>query len=119
MGRYAQQRKRGGHLGNDAGLPAGPSMDFFHMGVIAGAMLCICDTDEGGEYEYFKSRFRAPGVYPEWDSAIDDPALILVSNLQTSAFSAEVGQQQDGECCFCDVAGNRLTQWSGYHSFIL
>lgn len=118
MGRWAQQRKRGGHLGEQPGLPAGPSAGFFHLEYADSAVRAVCDSADEGIYTYWTSRWRVPALSTVWTNTTEDPAAVGVGESQPSMAAAVIAQQQDGETAFVDADGVRLTQWSAYHSIV-
>jgi hypothetical protein len=118
MGRWAQQRKRGGHLGMDAGLPAGPLLNLWDGEVIEGVPFVIWATDGVFPYSHWRSRWRVPAVSMLWTLSVD-PVQDTVSTMsQQSPLEALPGQQQDVELIYCDAAGNPKSDWSGFASVV-
>jgi len=119
MGRYAQQRKRGGHVGSEPGLPAGPANGDWQLindsGVIEASWLSV----DPAAFGYFRSRWRRPALSMLWTLGDDVPTPAVVGQETGSPFDVVGGQQQDCEVMFCDVDGNPQSQWSAYHSMTL
>ena len=114
MGRWAQQRKRGGHVGDQPGLPAGPSLEFFEVQTAALEVFVVCDSDDEGSFLYWRSRWRIPSVTLLWTLSPDDTAVVTAGAQQESPFASVAGQQQDCEVIFTDIDGNPQSQWSGF-----
>src|ERR1035437_1309439 len=118
MGRWAQQRKRGGHVGAAAGLPAGPDFAYWTL-VKAGASVYVQWVTNGpvGQ-DFWISRWRVPSVSMLWTPTGDEVATTLAGGFQTSPFAAVVGVQQDCETAFADGDGNPISGWTGYQSIV-
>lgn len=118
MGRYAQQRKRGGHLGADGGLPVGPTVDKLSLAVYVGYGQVSWVGDGPDPYMHWRSRWRLPAVNMLWTLSASPIATTLDGDQQASPFAAVHGQQQDCEAIFTDGAGNPVSQWSPYVSLV-
>lgn len=118
MGRYAQQRKRGGHLGLEAGLPPGPTLDDFLLEADGLAVQAHWAGPEDGPYDFWRARFRRPTISILWSDPSDDVAVTADDESLVSPYPKVIGQQQDCEIIFTDSIGNPLSQWSAYQSII-
>ena len=114
MGRYAQQRKRGGHAGAEPGLPAGPLLANFTLltqGVQAFANWATEDFDGPDNW---RTRWRVPSVSMLWTLSDSGVGTTLIGDVQASPFQALPDEQQDCEAIFCNAEGNPLSQWSAF-----
>jgi hypothetical protein len=116
MGRWAQQRKRGGHLGDQPGLPAGPSVDKWNVFTSAGLVKVAWSFGDPVPFDFWRSRWRRPSLSMLWTLNTEDAALTDLDEEQSSPWAAVGGQQQDCEIAYCDVAGTLLSGWSGFQS---
>jgi hypothetical protein len=118
MGRYAQQRKRGGHVGTEAGLPPGPGNGLFALGSSSGQSFVSWIVDDEFPFSWWRSRWRVPALSMLWTLSGDDVQVTATDSNQYSPFAAVAGQQQDCEIIYCDVAGNPRSQWSAFKSVV-
>lgn len=118
MGRFAQQHKRGGHVGPDPGLPAGPTADQFYLEADAGVLYANWIGDGPGLPGYFRSRWRRPAISDFWMLGTPVSTVCLDGQQQVSPFPAVSGQQQDCELIFCDALGNVKSQWSAFQFLV-
>lgn len=116
MGRWAQQRKRGGHLGAEPGLPAGPVFGSWEIQDLTLSLAVVWTDDAGHFYDFWRSRWRAPAVSMLWTLSSDAAAATATDEQQASPLSRFPGQQQDCELAYCTVDGTLLSGWSGYQS---
>jgi hypothetical protein len=114
MGRYAQQRKRGGHVGQDGGLPPGPSLDLFSVEIDGPVINLSFTSEDPAPFDFWRSRWRRPALSMLWTFAADDPQPTETNASQESPFGPVGGQQQDYEVAYCGVGGNLLSQWSAF-----
>ena len=114
MGRWAQQRKRGGHVGGEAGLPAGPSLDLWAVDGVFDSPVVQWNNDGAFPFNFWRSRWRVPALTMLWTLALGDIPTTNGGETQSSPFDSIGGQEQDVELVYCDVAGNPLSDWSGY-----
>ena len=119
MGRYAQQRKRGGHLGDEPGLPAGPATELWGFVEIDGTVSAKWTDDGNQPFDFWRSRWRVPAVSMLWTFSADDAQPTQFGTEQASPFPAVPAQLQQCEVMFCDVAGNPQSQWSAFQEFTL
>ena len=116
MGRYAQNRKRGGHLGEQPGLPAGPEIGVFEIDDEGDVLNCTFLPVDNPGYNWFVARWRVPALGGTWAASPDNPQQTLHGNTAASPFEPVSHQQQDCEIAYCDHLGAVLTQWSGYRT---
>lgn len=118
MGRYAQQSKRGGHQGEQAGLPAGPGPGDFSFNVDAGSVYCQWNGNPIPPYSFYRSRWRVPSLANVWTLSGDQPKPTEDGEFQQSPFPAVNDQQQDCEIQWCTEAGTPQSQWSPYNFIV-
>jgi hypothetical protein len=116
MGRYAQQRKRGGHVGEAPGLPAGPVNSSWTVEEGDTNPQVRWISPDPSPFDFFRSRWRRPALSMLWTLSGDDAQPTAEDITQSSPFAKVALQQQDCEVIYCDVAGNPLSQWSAYQS---
>jgi len=116
MGRFAQQRKRGGDNGAQPGLPAGPDFSHWSLSLSDGAATVTWLTDDSLPGTFWESRWRVPALSMLWSASADDPQPIGIEQSQTSPFTYHAGQQQDCEVRYRQANGTPLSGWSGYQS---
>lgn len=116
MGRFAQQRKRGGHVGVDAGLPAGPTEDLWILQAAGSICWALWLSGYTGSFGFVNSRWRVPSISMVWTESLDGPVATDSEQLLYSPFVYAPGTQQDCELRYQDEAGNPLSQWSAWKS---
>ena len=116
MGRYAQQRKRGGHSGADGGLPAGPAADWWELEPDVPHLFARWTYEGDAPYDHWRARWRVPAVSMLWTLGGFPVAATDEDETQLSPLPLVAGQQQDCEIIYCDVDGNAKSQWSAYQS---
>jgi len=118
MGRYAQQKKRGGHLGGDAVLPPGPVNGKWSVQNEAGLVWAYWIDDGPAAPGYWRSRWRIPSLSMSWTLGTPAATDCMDGEEQASPFPGVHLQQQDVESIYCDAGGNPKSQWSGYQSIV-
>lgn len=118
MGRYAQQRKRGGFQATDGGLPAGPALELWGFVELEGFVSVKLTDDSNQPADFWRSRWRVPAVSMLWTFSADDAPPTQYGTEQVSPFPAIHAQLQQCEVMFCDVAGNPQSQWSPYFPYM-
>lgn len=114
MGRYAQSKLRGGHVGNQVGLPAGPLNGDWHIIPDAPDAEAEWLTLPYGGWGYWRSRWRSPESSMTWQDSGDPVQAIAIGNQQYSPQSYVPGHPLQAEVAFCDAAGIVLSQWSAF-----
>ena len=114
MGRWAQQRKRGGDLATQSGLPAGPELDRFGLDGAVPTVFATWTSEEPSPFGHWRSRWRVPSISVLWTPSASAVQTTVLDTEQVSPHTAVLGQQQDCEIAYCDAGGTLLSGWSGY-----
>jgi hypothetical protein len=114
MGRYAQCRLRGGHVGMESGLPAGPEDGQWSLVPSAPSAYAVWDVGAIAGFGFFVSRWRSPEVSMVWVPSAEDPQILDTDNQQLSPLVFVAGHPLQAEVAFADAAGNAVSQWSAY-----
>lgn len=115
MGRWAQQRKRGGHLGEESGLPAGPSIDWLSMDQGDEPCYLIWTTSEIAPFDFWRSRWRDITVTPLWTLSTDAAQLTVEDAQQACPFAKVLGHIFQWEAAYCLADGTLKSQWSAFN----
>ena len=117
MGRHAQQRKRGGHLGDAPGLPAGPTSDEWDFYTYETTLSVVWTGEPAGPFDFFRGRWRQPANSPLWTFGLEVSNPTTDQGTSTCPFLLESEVLYQAEIMFCDVDGHPLSQWSAYKEF--
>jgi len=119
MGRYAQAMKRGGHVGADAGLPAGPILEAFEIREDPPDVVVVWVEEEQYGFDFWRSRWRQPNFSLLWTLTSDPSEPTTTDAQQICPLLRREQEPYEAEIAFCDVAGNLLSQWSAYQTFMI
>lgn len=117
MGRWAQQQKRGGDQALQAGLPAGPDLALWEIEDDPEEQQATWLSPAPAPFDFFRARWRVPSVSMLWTLVPDVVQPTERDAQSASPFGRALGVQNDCELAYCDVAGNLLSGWSGFHSY--
>lgn len=117
MGRYAQQSRRGGHVGVGQGLPPGPGNYDWQITDYGGFLGATYLKPDEVQYTFWQSRWRRPALSLLWTMTPYGVQITVPDEQSGSPFPRVVGQQQDAEIIYCNEDGDPLTQWSAFQFF--